>query len=351
MADPVTQVPANSPGATPNNLVIPDPHFEERAQFDEDLASVTNEIVAEFEAANRREELGDDEPIDDPVDEGQVTKPPVQKLEEPDDPAVTRGLDRMVAREVELKAREDRLVAAETKAQAAIAMAEKYKGFKSTEELAAMAIHSPSKVAAALGMDPTTMVRIMLAEQIEASGKPLPPELKEFVKDAADKRWRSDMEAKLAAKDAALSQQNFFNSVHAGGRQYVTTVGDSTPTVKAVAAANADLVYTEIMEEIGKQAQVDAARDPNAQLISYEEAAKRVEARWAPIKAVIGSTAGTDPTKLVPGVKKVTPPQMKPPVRPLASWLQPKENDLEAQGLREATREFHRVETERKRAR
>lgn len=350
MSDQLIQVPANSPGATPNNLIIPDVHAEERGAFKDDLAAITAEIEAEFKASNDARELGDDPPPDvipDLAPEDPAPTPVVEK----DDPAVGRGLDRLVAREVELKSREAKAVEAETRAQAMMAEAKQYSGLKSTKELAALAQHSPSKVAAALGMDPTTMVRIMLAEQIEASGKPVPPELKEFVKDAADKRWRSDMEAKLAAKDAAIAQQSYFNSVNEGGRQYVTKVGDSTPTVKAVATANPDLAFAEIMEEIGKAARVAAQTDPNAPLISYDEAAKRVEARWAPLRTAVAGQQGTDSTKQAPGAKKIQPPPAKPPSRPIAPWMAKTNDDLVTQGINEALREFHRSEAESKRAR
>lgn len=339
-----------------SQITLPaDPHAAEQAQFAADLDAITREIEAEFNANQADEYLDEDSPPQEgeaPPAEGD--HPPVEApAKDEDDPAVAKGLDRLVAREVALKVREDAAAAAEAKAQALLAEVRKYESLKPTAEVQAQLDFDPFGVVKGMGKDPMEVARLLLAQAIEAAGKPVPPELKEINEKAADRRWKTSMERQLAEKDRQLAAQNYFTSVQAEARQYVTKVGDSTPTVKAVATANPDLVHAEIMEEISKDAQAKAARDPNAPLMTFEEAAKRIEDRWGKLRGAIApvSPAGTDPNKNAPGAKKIVPPQIKPPAKPIAPWLARSTEDHEQRGIQEAMREFNRAEAEAKRRR
>lgn len=355
MSTDTTQAPNQT------TLVIPpDPHAEEQAQFADDLAAITREIEDEFKASRISEQLDGDEPepVADDAPPGEPKEKVAPEPKDQDDPAVAKGLDRLVAREVALKVREDAAVQAETRAQALIAEAKKYESLKPTAEIQELFDYDPMAAVKSLGKDPMETVRLLLAQTIEAQGKPVPQELAELNRKAQDRRRDAaankrfaDMERKLAEKDAALSGQTYFNSVNAEARQYVTKMGDSTPTVKAVATANPDLVHAEILEEIGRDAQVKAAKDPNAPLLTFDEAAKRIEDRWSKLKGAIApvQTAGTDPTKNAPGAKKIIPPQIKPATKPIAPWMARSNDDVEAQGLREALREYNKVEAANRR--
>lgn len=353
MSTDTTQAPSQ-----PQLIIPPDPHAAEQAEFASDLEAITREIENEFNSSRLSDEIdGDDaDPTaGDPAPETQDK--PAEDPKDQDDPAVARGLDRLVAREVALKVREDAAVQAETRAQALIAEAKKYESLKPTAEIQELFDYDPMAAVKSLGKDPMETVRLLLAQTIEAQGKPVPQELAELNRKAQDRRRDAaankrfaEMERKLAAKDAELAGQTYFNSVNASARQYVTTMGDSTPTVKAVATANPDLVHAEILEEIGRDAQVKAAKDPSAPLLTFDEAAKRIEDRWSKLKGAISPVqAGTDPTKNASGAKKIIPPQIKPAAKPILPWMAKSTSDLETQGLQEALREYSRAEAASKR--
>jgi hypothetical protein len=117
-----------------------------------------------------------------------------------------------------------------------------------------------------------------------------------------------------------------------------------------VAKADPDYARDEIMEEIVSEAKRQAATNPNGEPISYEEAASRVEKRFARLAKLLSVQNGTNPA--TKNVKKpnVTPPSTKPATKPLAPW-QRRTDSVEEQGLAEAMRIFETEEAKRKAAR
>lgn len=340
--------PANEPMQVPSNATyVPEnPLQGEQDDFTASLKAFNAEMEKEFYA--KPDEPGETAGVEvestDPAPEVPASAPEAEK----DDPAVARGLDRLIAREIEIKSREDRVTQMEAQAKQSMAELNALKGLKSTKELQDLAQHSLTETMQALGQDPDTAVRLLLAERLVATGKQVPQELKEFARDATYKREMAQLRKQLEEKDRAASQNSYFNAVQLGAREYVKTVGDTTPTVKLVAKVNPDRVHSEIMEEITKDAQIRVAQDPTADLITYAEAAKRVEARWAELKNVIQTNA-TDSTKLAPGAKTNQPPAAKPPAKPLHTWQTPtKGKELEDLGIQEALKEFNKVEAARK---
>jgi hypothetical protein len=329
-----------------------DPHQGEIDQFNSEVKDVISQISNEWDAqANPAPEGASEsdvptegepqEPATDPANE-QVAAG--QEKPDEEDPAVKRGLDRLVAREVEIQAKESRANAMIAQAQAMMEKAKAFEGLKPVAELKEMITHSPSEVLKALGADPQEAIKLILAEQM---GDKAPAELKEAIKDAAYRRKMAELERRLEEKTRSEQAVNYFNVVSQGAREYVKQVGDSTPTVKLVAAANPDRVHSEIMEELQKDAQARVTQDPNADLITYEEAAKRVEARWASIREVIQTNAQAATTNKTGA--KTTPPTAKPPSKPLAPWKNPTGKELENKGIEDAMKEFARLEGQKPR--
>jgi hypothetical protein len=189
------------------------------------------------------------------------------------------------------------------------------------------------------------MIKLALAELVPA--EKLPEDLKKFSEGYATQRRIAQLEAQLAQREQVQKHQEYFNSIASGAREYVSkSVGESTPTLAVVAKANPDRAHREIMEEISRDAQSRAASDPNGEPMTYQEAAKRVEARLAEWKSLLVQNGDTATTQAKKPVDKL-PPQPKPPGKPIQPWQ--KKDDLAEAGLQDAIREFHRMEAARKR--
>lgn len=306
------------------------------------------EIEAEFQAEDAKRYLDDDADAPPETEESAEEAPAPDAAEakpevEADDPKLSRALERTVQRELAAKEAEQR---AETRlAELKVKEAEfaSMRGLKSTKDLMEMASIDALGAIKALGQDPDTFIRIALAQALPPDR--VPAELREFTKDVATKREIAALRRQIDEQNQARTYQEFLNSVQSGARKYVESVGDSTPTLAVVAKADPERVYREIMEEISKDAGARASQDPNGEPLTYTEAAKRVEERFVQYKALLlgpnGTTAATTQSTKKP--TNALPPQSKPPVKPLRPWEQ--KNDLEDQGLQEALREFHRMES------
>jgi hypothetical protein len=338
-----TTAPNQNP--TTQTLDFSDPHQGEVDQFNSEVKDVISQIAGEWDVQANPAPEGTSEPEVPAEGEPQESVEPVAPQEEvQDDPSVKRGLDRLVAREVEIQAKEAKANTLIAQAQAMMEKAKGFEGLKPVAELKEMITHSPSEVLKMLGADPQETIKLILAEQM---GDKAPDNLKEAIKDATYRRKMADLERRLEEKTRSEQAVNYFNVVSQGAREYVKQVGDSTPTVKLVAAANPDRVHSEIMEELQKDAQVRVTQDPNADLITYEEAAKRVEARWASIREVIQTNAQAATTNKTGA--KTTPPAAKSPSRPLAPWKSPTGKELENKGIEDAMKEFARLEAQKPR--
>lgn len=299
--------------------------------------------------------------------EGQVAaETPAPAVETPPEEkaAPDIGYERLVQREVALLEREKQVKSWET---------EKARYEERIKTLEARAIpddwtvqleSDPETVLSQLGVDPEQLVRRVIAGRFEAQGKPVPEELSASLRSTKDKleatRRIQALEARIQAQEREQRAKAFFDQVNTGAREYVTKgISDKLPTVSQVAKRNPDWVHGQIMEVISLDAQQKAARDPNAQLLSYEEAAGLVEKHLATLRGVlIPENANTGEVKAEPkpntpivGAKNGNPPQQSPkpgvpvvttPEKPLAPWLQKPESDDAA--LREAILEYRRVE-------
>lgn len=284
-----------------------------------------------------------DEPTDDAAAETPAA-PEVPADDDEEDPKLARGIQRVVAREMAAKERE---MAAEKRIAELKSMEEKFSKYGNVHSIDALAQQmdlDPIGAFKALGKDPDTMIKLALATHL---GDKAPESLKEFAAKSAGERRIRELEQRLEAKEQAQRASEYFNTIQTGAREYVLK-GDSNPTLSLVAKADPDYARDEIMEEIVSEAKRQAATNPNGEPISYEEAAKRVETRFARLAKLLSVQNGTNPA--TKNVKKpnVTPPSTKSSPKPLAPW-QRNADSIEEQGLAEAMRVLAQEEAARKR--
>lgn len=290
------------------------------------------------------------EPAVEPVQDTQV--PPVVQEKVPEIKA--EPLSEAVQRELGYKLREDALSAKENQYKALEIELASLRKRMPPEDLVEALRHNTSETLNSMGLDPDQIVRMVLAERM---GDSAPPELANEIKSSRKDRELLDRLRRLEQENQeskrALSARQFYDEVQTGARKHVTETGISeyAPTVAKVAKLNPDRVFAEIMEEISTDAQIKAARDPGAPLMTYEEATKRVERRWADLSKVLTpnpENVTAAPAKMPAKEPSVTQHQsastIKAPDRPLAPWLKP-QTDVENEGLKAALAEYKRLET------
>lgn len=337
MPDPVQAaitIPAESSAFNYNPPPADDP--ADQLEFRQSLADVTKQIEEEWAAPA-------DPTTDEPAPVPAVETPPAEPTEAP----VAQGMDRLVQREVALQAKEASFQAREGKVSGLEAELTKLRAQMPAAEVNERLRHSPSEAIKALGHNPETVVRLMIAEQLKASGQPVPSELQKVVEQAGYDRRVAELESRLASTERDRVAAAEFNALQLGAREYVKqTEGlKAMPLLAAITKKNPDAVHQEIMEEILLDARNRMSADPNGRAISYEQAARQVEARWSKLQAIFTDQASTD-TKQAPVVTKA-PPQTKPPTKPLRPWER-NGSDLGEQGIQEALREYNRLEVARK---
>ncbi len=327
----------------------PDPDFDKNAK--DAIAAIAGEFYGD-----KAEDEGDEEQVEG-EDEGDVLAPTegaaTKKPADEDDPKLERGVQRLVTRELAAKEREAAADAKERSVKAQMAELAGLQGLKSSKEQSAQMATDPVGVMKAWGHDPEVIIRLALAQQLQATGQPVPEKLQKFVEKAETTREINTLRAQVAQQAQAREAQDYFNTVSNGAREYVNkSVGDSTPTVALAAKANPDRVHREIMEEIVRDSNLRAASDPTGDPLSYDAAAKLVEARWVELKKLLLGEAqvqnGKSAAQNAMKPKSTTPPASKPAARPLAPWMKGSEKTLEDQGIEEAMREYNRAESVRK---
>jgi hypothetical protein len=266
-------------------------------------------------------------------------------------PAPKEDLSEAVRREMGLKAREEAVGAAEARLAAMEKELNALRSKQVPEDLVEALRYNTAETLANLGLEPDHVVRMVLAHRL---GDKAPPELSKEIAEMTEKqryeaRIRA-LEQENASQKRQAAARAYIEQVQAGAREFLGKDGLSeyAPVVARVAKQNGERVFKEIMEEIERDASIKAMRDPQAPILTYEEAVRRVETRWADFSTVF--TPANDPT--VPAKKaESTPPKptnsdtgtVKPPDRPLAPWLQ-RETELESEGLKAALVEFRRLQ-------
>mgnify|MGYP001558408815 CR=1 FL=1 len=306
--------------------------------MDESAESVIQSLEAEQAAATvaaepaPEPELGTEAPPEVPVVEAEA---------KPED----RGIERLVAREVELRTKEAGIDAKLAKVTEYEARIKELESRQMPDDLAFNLRTNPTEALEAMGISSDDLVRRVIAARL---GDQVPEKLKEELHRDETQRQIHELQKQINQRDQAAAARAFVDQVNAGAREYVTKgVGEHAPTVSRVAKANPERVYQEILAEISADARARSAREPNGAVLPYEEAAKRVEARWAELASTLTPASTTAPATTALGAKNGTPqptiPVVKPPERPLAPWLQAKDAQEDA-GLKAAIAEYRRLE-------
>lgn len=276
-----------------------------------------------------------------------------------------RGLERLVAREVALREAETSLKAREAKATE---LEKENASLK--EQLSTVPTNfidelrfRPMEALEAAGHDPDHVVRLILAAKMQKDGKPVPSELRNAIRDADYDYKLKTQERKLADIEQQRASATFVAKVESDAREYVTKgISKDAPTVVQVAKANPDRVFNEILDEIGRDAR-SRAQEPGAQLIPFDEAARRVEKRWAEMKSLFGASSEKEAstsagekksTSPAPGAstKQNTAPRgTTPPTKPLIKAKPKTQEELEKEGIDVAMAEYKRVEQAKRAAR
>lgn len=283
---------------------------------------------------------------------------PTAETPKPED----RGLERLVAREVELRERESKINAAQTEMEALRARLRELEPRAITQETIDRIKLSPQEGLRSIGIDPDELVRAALVEKL--GDRANTPEIQDMLEKTRLRKEMDALRTKVVEAERRQAAQAYYNTVATGARDYTSNpdgLSKHAPTVATVAKSNPDRVFQEIMEEISRDAASRAAREPNGDVISYEEAARRVESRWSAMKSLllagvsppgapeVAPKASTpQPTTPVgaPQNTKTPPATIKPPERPLAPWLQSSKDEEEA--IKEAMLEWQRAETARR---
>lgn len=266
-----------------------------------------------------------------------------------------RGIERLVAREVELRQKEEAFKAREAKVteleKENAALKAKVDSFPA-DFIEEMRLR-PMEALEQQEIDPDHVVRLVLAAKMQKEGKPVPAELRQAIKEAEyDYKFRQQ-ERELQQMKQQRAALEFASKVETDARQYVTKgISKDAPTVAQVAKANPERVYSEILDEISRDAAA-RAREPGAQLITFDEAARRVEKRWAEMRSLLspgteastiaGETKSTQPA---PGASKTKPTPKA--VKPLTKPTPKTEDELLKQAVAEAEQEYRRVELAKK---
>lgn len=275
------------------------------------------------------------------------------------EPAVDRGLERLVAREVELRERENKLSGSEREVEALRARLRELEPRAISQELLDKIKFSPQDGLRALGLDPDEVVRMALVEKL--GDKANDPETRALLERSKIRKEMDALRAKVQEAEYKQAAQAYFAQVQHGAAEFTRNIegaSKNTPTVNYVAKSNPERVFQEIMEEITRDASIRAAREPNGDIMSYAEAAQRVEQRWAAMKSLFtGSLTPEAPKPATPASiaapktiveakpdVKNPPSTIKPPEKPLAPWLQRSQDSEEA--IRAAIAEYKRSESQ-----
>lgn len=323
--------------------------FGQPTALDNEAAALIKSMEAEFDPGP--ELVAADDAAPPPVQEdGLQTSEPTpdvtagQIAEGGESKGKPAELSEFVAREIALFRREEALRAKEAQYQTLEQELTSLRKRNLPEDVVEGLRYQTSETLRALGIDPDTLVKQVLADRL---GDKAPEDLRAEVKDAArefetNRKIRA-LENKLAEQERAERARVYFSQVQDGAREYLDAPGvnEHAPTVAKVAKSNKDLAFTEIMAEIQRDAEFKAMRDPSAPLITYEEAATRLEKRWSTYSKVFTpQVQNVQEPKPTQTPAKIQPTPQATTNRPLAPWLQ--KQDVEEDGLKAAIAEFHR---------
>lgn len=299
------------------------------AGLPQELPDADIEAAAEVPDAQEQEASSEVAPV-----AGAPAVPPaplVPSAEVTTDPAPDRGMVRLLEREGQIRDREAQVERREREYQARLTEVESR--IADSTRLYEAFQRDPEEGFRLLGVDGQHISRVLAAR---ALGDKAPPDLRRDVELDPIKRELAGLKTTLAQKEAQERYQAQRNEVLKGAKELAATAakpvpdGEGTskyPELAAVAATDATFVEQEIFNEIARDAQERAAREPNGQPISPETAAERLNKRWVifarafqsksvPAAPATQSTNVTPPAKTVQAAVQPKKPTAPPPRKP-----------------------------------
>jgi hypothetical protein len=276
--------------------------------------------------------------------------PPEPETDTPDE----RGLERLVAREVELREKEKAFEAERAQTDSYKARIAELEGQVAAfpKDLVTNIGVDPYGAFEAAGHDPDQVMRIFLAQKMRKQGKAVPQELQYEIDKAESRQRERALEDKFQRSEQAREAQAFAMRIENDAREYVKKgeFSKDAPTIAELAKAYPDEAYGEILDEIARDAVHRSGKDRGS-VISFEEAAKRAEKRLAHYKKLLGprpdaSTNAATPKSTTVATKGAS---TTVPKKPLTVPKKVSDEDLLNQAINEGVSEFQRSEAARKR--
>ncbi len=324
----------------PTDLLSPDDFYVGRGNSAEPSPEIAA-VLAEFGLDGAP--VGDEPPPGGEVLVGSAGDPPAEPVTPPADvvaPKVpdedVRGTLRLLEQENVLRKEREGFRSEREAFQAEVAKfkAAQAEGLSKSDVLRQVR-QDPIKFFSDLGIAPEQVSRLIIAGKL---GDKAPPEIREAAQ-------AYEYDRKLERLENMIRERDYENErlrVRNGTQDFLGKMdaGDSTyPTLAKVAAVDKTRVTDAIFAEIARDAAERGKTDPNAPLMGYDEAAKRVEDTWAVFHTAL--TPRTDATATLAIVPPVAPsavkaaPPAKRPAPPRRYWQE--DNDEVEAALAEAT--------------
>lgn len=329
------------------------------SKFDDHAQSVeaahdaeVSAAIAEIVAGLPQHDAGEPEPVipADQEQEAASAAAPVTGAPSVPDPALKppadvttdaapdRGMVRLLEREGQIRDREAQVERREREYQARLSEVEAR--IADSTRLSEAFQRDPEEAFRLLGVDGQHVSRVLAAR---ALGDKAPPELRRDVELDPLKREINQLKAEREQEKAQARYQAERERVLNGAREFARAVptGEGTskyPALAAVATTDAAFVEQEIFNEIARDAQERAAREPNGQPISPETAAERLNKRWetfsraftkpAPAAPATQSTNVTPPAQTAQAAPQPKKPSAPPPRKPY--WERDRDTERDA---------------------
>lgn len=313
------------------------------SDMEKEFAQAPESEPEAIDAAPSESSTSSGEPGDTPANLEQGIRAETSKPEQLSD-FVKRELD-IFRREEAIRAREEKYSTLE---QELLALRSR----QVPDDVVEAARLQPTATLEAMGFDVDLLVKSVLAERMgEKAPEDLRLEVKNATRDAETNRKIRALEQKIQEQERTERARAYYQDVQTKAKEFLSTPGLSeyAPTLAQLSGSNIELAHAEIMGEITRDAEVKAMRAPNEPLLTYEQAAKRVESRLGGLSRAFGAPKASTTTPQTPGTANIPVETKKPPAasvkspdRPIAPWLQPS-TDIEAEGMKAAIAEFHRT--------
>lgn len=340
------------------DTVIDPTHVEAVATTNQQVADLIKEIESEFPGPDdailaETAPASPEKPQDAPGgQEGGAPAPDSGVEKDPADRSLARLVEREVSiatKETALAAREKTLQAAEQETAGLRAKAAQMEAL--IRDIQELAEYDPGDLFRKLNKDPDEMVQRYLAKKL---GDKAPEELKRSIREMEYARKIRDLEARDADRERQAHATAYFNQVAAEVQKFVQgeDLSKHAPKTALLAKNNAQMVHQMMLDVIQADANARKDEDRNAPLLSFQEAARRLENWLGPIAAAYQPTApeqGAQPSKTpadkperkpdVVVTKQSTVPQPLGAKRPF--WQQ--DDETRESAIKEAVGEAYRL--------